>query len=218
MRPRPALWKTAAALVAFAALGVACRQILPTNRYLQPRASSNLRSTADARGKFDHAKHAATLSSADIACGDCHRFDLVIESADENLARSLSSRGLYPGSAPCHYCHQPGPTKMAAAPGGCRTCHENLLPLKPSDHDLAWSKVHATMAQAEPTRCEGCHAQKECIDCHERRDTVQTIVHERNFRFFHGIEARANPMQCGSCHREDFCIRCHQQGKVDLGQ
>jgi Cytochrome c7 and related cytochrome c len=218
MTPCCGRWRVAAALTALVALGAACRQILPTNRYLQPRASSSLRSTADARGKFDHALHAATFDSAGLACDDCHRFDLVIESSDEDLARDLSARGLYPGSAPCHYCHAPGDTKMAAAPGGCRTCHDNLLPLKPPDHDLAWSKVHAAMAEAEPTRCEGCHAQKECIDCHARRDTVQTVVHERNFLFFHSIEARANPMQCGSCHREDFCIRCHEQGKVEVGR
>jgi hypothetical protein len=208
--------KAAVIVSMLAASVVACRQILPTNRYLQPRPSSSLRSTADARGKFDHARHGATLAAAGIVCTECHRVDLVIEASDEDMARELSMRGFYPGSAACHYCHGPDETKIAAAPGACRTCHDNVLPLRPPDHDLAWSKVHAALARAEPAKCEGCHSQKECIDCHARRDTVQTIVHERNFLFFHAIQARANPMQCGSCHREDFCIRCHEQGKVDL--
>ncbi len=199
-----------------ATLFVACRQYLPTNRYLQPRSSNPAQSTADARNKFDHAAHSSVLASANITCADCHRFDVTLGTANEEMAKEQSLRALYPGSEACHYCHLPSDTKMTAAPSACTTCHTNLAPLRPEDHDLAWSKVHAAMARANPERCEGCHRQAECINCHERRDTIQTVVHDRNFRFFHGIEARANPMQCGSCHREDFCIRCHQQGKVDL--
>jgi hypothetical protein len=212
---RGAIVRGAAAALAVAGL-VACRDVLPTNRYLQPRATSARRSTADARGKFDHALHAATFLRTDVVCGDCHRFDLVLDTGNEEMASELSMRALHPGATACHYCHGPSDTKMPAAPDACTTCHENLLPLRPASHDLAWSKVHAAMAQADPTQCETCHHQSQCIECHQRRDTIQTVVHERNFRFFHSIEARANPMQCGSCHREDFCIRCHQQGKVEL--
>lgn len=203
--------------VAVAAAMAACRQYLPTNRYLQlrqpPRAAH---STADARRKFDHAKHASTFAKAGVTCLECHRFDALIDASNEQMAHELSARALYPGSAPCHYCHTESATRMEAAPSACTTCHENLAPLKPADHDVSWLKVHATMAPANPARCEGCHRASFCIDCHERRDTIQTRVHERNFRFFHSVQARANPIQCGSCHREDFCINCHQQGKVLL--
>lgn len=204
------------AIVAAALCIAACRQVMPTNRFLQPRRGGGAQSTADARHKFDHARHAALFESGAMTCVDCHRFDAQIDSSDDELAKRLSAHALYPGSAACHSCHLPGEAKMAAAPGNCTTCHENLAPLRPADHDLSWSKVHAAIARANPTQCETCHKQADCIDCHQRRDTIQTVVHDRSFRFFHGIEARANPMQCGSCHREDFCIRCHQQGKVDL--
>ncbi len=206
-----------AAVTAAAALFGACRQYLPSNRYLQLRRSPTSQSTADARGKFDHVNHAPTLAAANITCADCHRFDAQIEATNDELARELSMRALYPGSAACHYCHRQSDTKIAAAPGACVTCHENLAPLRPADHDVAWSKVHAAMAQAQPARCEGCHRQSECIECHQHRDTIQTRMHERNFRFFHSVEARANPMQCGSCHRLGFCSRCHEEGKVEIG-
>jgi hypothetical protein len=192
---------------------LACREVMPSNRYLRPRATGVTKSTADARGRFDHARHAAVLESAHVTCADCHRFDVQIETADETLAREVAGRALQPGSAACHFCHTDD-TKMAAAPGACTTCHQNLAALRPENHDLTWSTAHAAMARANPEDCANCHKQAECINCHERRDTIQTVVHDRNFRFIHGIQARATPMQCGNCHREDYCIRCHQQGKV----
>jgi hypothetical protein len=204
------------ATLAIAVVMVSCRQVMPSNRYLRPRSSGVSQSTAEARRAFDHAHHAELFAAKQIACGDCHRFDAQIESADPARAAALSQRALRPGAAACHYCHVEADTKMAAAPGTCTTCHENLAPLRPADHDLSWSKVHAAIARTNAEECQTCHKQADCIDCHQRRDTIQTVVHDRSFRFFHGIEARANPMQCGSCHREDFCIRCHQQGKVDL--
>jgi nitrate/TMAO reductase-like tetraheme cytochrome c subunit len=205
-----------AAALATAALITACRQYLPSNRYLQLRQGSEARSTRDARGKFNHAKHASALAAAQTTCLGCHRFDALIVASDEALARELSMRALRPGSTACHYCHREADTRMANAPSACTTCHENLLPLLPEDHEVAWLKVHATVAPAQPARCESCHRQAFCIDCHERRDTIQTRMHERNFRFFHSVQVRANPMQCGSCHREDFCINCHVRGEVDV--
>jgi hypothetical protein len=200
-----------AALIAFVG---ACRSLLPTNRYLQPRSARESQSTAEARGKFHHGKHTAILEEQGIACVDCHVFNLPIEAEDESMARELSAHAMYPGSASCHFCHKPGPTHVSAAPSECTTCHENRAPLKPQNHDLAWMKVHSSMARAQPEQCESCHRQAQCINCHQRRDTIQTVVHERNFRFFHSVEARANPMSCGSCHRQDFCTNCHEKGKV----
>ena len=201
--------------VSLAALVAACRQYLPQNRYLRLRASSQVGSTADARGKFDHERHAKPLASVRVTCLDCHRFDAQIETSNEALADALSRSALYPGSTACHFCHRESDTKMSGAPGACVTCHENLRPLRPADHDVAWLTVHGSMAQVDPERCESCHRQAECISCHQTRDSIQTLVHERNFRFFHSIEARANPARCGICHREDFCIRCHLHGGVE---
>ncbi len=202
------------ALVAAAVAASACRQYLPSNRYLQVRQpSAALMSTADARNKFNHSAHAGPLAAANVSCVDCHRFDELIETGNEQMARELSAQAQYPRGAGCHFCHT-SEQRMAKAPSACSTCHQNLIPLTPEDHQVAWLKVHATVAQANPARCESCHNQAFCIDCHDRRDTIQTRMHERNCRFFHSVEARANPMQGGSCHREDFCSNCHKQGKV----
>ena len=195
----------------------ACRQYLPSNQYLQRRDTAPVtQSTADARHKFSHARHAKVLDTAPVACGECHRFDVLIDTSSADLAQALSGQALYPGSAACHACHRPdGAAHMEQAPPECTTCHDNLLPLLPENHQVAWLKVHATAATTNPGNCESCHRQAYCIDCHSRRDTVQTVYHERNFRFFHSVQARANPMQCGSCHRQDFCINCHTEGKVN---
>jgi hypothetical protein len=204
------------ALTTAAALA-ACRQYMPSNRFLQPRRSPLVSSnTRDARGKFNHEKHASTLSAKGITCADCHRFDVLIDTSNEQMAKDLSMHAQQPGSAACHYCHGPSDTHIAAAPSACMTCHQNLLPLLPTNHEVAWLKVHATVATTQPAQCENCHKQAYCINCHEARDTIQTVVHDRNFRFYHSIQARANPMQCGSCHRPDYCTNCHAQGKVNL--
>ena len=197
----------------------ACRQYLPSNRYLQLRQPSETTpSTADARRKFNHAKHMPVLASTDVTCLSCHRFDALIDTGNDEMAREIAARALYPGNAACHFCHVDSDTRIAKAPQACTTCHDNLAALLPAVHEVAWLKVHSSMARANPERCENCHRQSFCIDCHERRDTIQTRMHDRNFRFFHSVQARANPMQCGSCHREDFCINCHQQRNVDVGQ
>lgn len=218
MRSRHALALALAAMVGATLLLSACRNALPTTSLLHKRASPVSQSTGDARNRFDHAVHAEVLAAHGQTCADCHRFDVVIETGEEALASDISARALHPGGAACHYCHGPSETKMPNAPGHCTTCHTNLLPLRPVNHDVAWTRVHASVAEAQPGECENCHKQSECIYCHQTRDTIQTIVHDRNFLYFHSIEARANPMQCGSCHREDYCIRCHQQGKPEVRQ
>jgi hypothetical protein len=187
----------------------ACRQYLPTNRYLQPRASTGSQSTADARRKFDHAAHAEILASQGLTCVDCHRFDATIDSGDEKVAAALSSAALHPGSGACHYCHGPSDTRLATAPAACTTCHDNIAPLLPPDHQIAWLRVHASVASADPVACQNCHRDAFCINCHQARDSILTFVHERNYLSYHSIDARANPMQCGSCHRVDFCTNCH---------
>jgi len=196
-------------------VATACRQYLPSNRYMQVRSlGTSQPSTADARGKFNHARHDKALQKASVTCVECHRFDAVIDTTKDKAAQEASARALHPGSAACHGCHVDDETRTAAAPQECTTCHENLRPLTPENHQVAWLKVHPTSARADSRSCESCHRQSFCVDCHTRRDTIQTLVHDRNFRFTHSIEARANPMQCGSCHRVDYCTNCHQQGKV----
>lgn len=200
------------ALLVAAAVLSACRDYMPVNRYLQPRQSpkANL-STADARHKFDHDRHAKVLERQGVTCGDCHRFDAQIASGDAQLAPALSGAAQYPGSAACHYCHGPSDTRLAAAPSACTTCHQNLTPLLPTNHQIAWARVHASVASADPVQCQDCHRDAFCINCHQARDSQLTMVHDNNYITIHSVDARSNPGQCGSCHRVDFCTNCHAQ-------
>lgn len=201
-----------AALIAALVTVSACRNYMPTNRYLQPRSTVHAsKSTAEARHAFDHEAHGAILAKQNVTCVDCHRFDAQLGTTDQALVGALSSAALVPGGSACHFCHGPSETKLAEAPSACTTCHSNLTPLMPADHQIAWSRVHASVASANPTACQNCHRDQFCIDCHQNRDSILTFVHERDYLSYHSIDARANPAQCGSCHREDFCINCHAQ-------
>jgi hypothetical protein len=202
------------ALVAIAVLWLAgvfaaCRDYLPQNRYLRPRQAPQNASTSDARHKFDHARHAAILERQGVTCADCHRFDAKIDTGNAGLATALSGAAQIPGGAACHYCHGPSETKIAAAPSACTTCHSNMAPLLPANHQVAWLRVHASEASADPAACQNCHRDSFCVNCHQNRDSILTFVHDRNYLSYHSVDARANPIQCGNCHREDFCSQCH---------
>jgi hypothetical protein len=204
------LRRTGWGLLAVVLALTACRDYLPSNRYLRPRsAAQTSMSTAEARHKFDHARHAKIYTEKGTGCVDCHRFDAKIQAGDESVAAAVSGAALYPGGAACHYCHGPSDTQIAAAPSACTTCHSNLTPLLPSDHQVAWLRAHGATASANPVACQSCHRDAFCINCHQNRDTLLTFMHDRNYLSFHSVDARANPIQCGSCHREDFCRNCH---------
>jgi hypothetical protein len=192
-----------------ASVFAACRDYMPQNRFLRVRQASQNASTSDARNKFDHARHAAILETQGVTCADCHRFDAQIDTGDAGLAKALSGTAQLPGAAACHYCHGPSDTKIAAAPAACTTCHANLAPLLPANHQIAWMRVHASEASADPTSCQNCHRDAFCVNCHQNRDSQLTFVHDRNYISYHSVDARANPIQCGNCHREDFCSQCH---------
>ena len=197
-------------LLAILATLAACRDLLPANRYLRPRREAiSAHGTAEARHKFSHQRHAKVLAEQGVACNGCHRFDGQI-AASEALAGAASSTALFPGSAACHYCHGPSETRIAAAPSACTTCHSNLVPLMPENHQVAWLRVHGSTASADPAACQNCHRDAFCINCHQNRDSILTFAHDRNYLSFHSVDARANPIQCGSCHRADFCSDCHE--------
>jgi hypothetical protein len=197
-------------LLAIALALAACRDYLPANRFLRPRPAPQANhGTADARHKFDHQRHAKTLAEQGVACGDCHRFDARIDTGKAPLAAAASEAALFPGSAACHYCHGPSDTRIAAAPSACITCHSNITPLLPEDHQVAYLRVHGATASADPVACQNCHRDAFCINCHQNRDAILTFMHDRNYLSLHSVDARANPIQCGNCHREDFCLNCH---------
>jgi hypothetical protein len=84
-----------------------------------------------------------------------------------------------------------------------------MAPLLPENHQIAWLRVHASVASANPVECQNCHRDSFCVNCHQNRDEILTFVHDRNYLSFHSVDARANPIQCGNCHRLDFCTSCH---------
>lgn len=200
----------ALALLLATALVTACRDYMPKNAFLRPRPAPQANhSTADARHKFDHQRHEKILTAQGLVCGDCHRFDAKIDTGTPELAAAASGAALFPGAAACHYCHGPSDTRIAAAPSACTTCHGNLIPLMPENHQVAWLRVHGATASADPVACQNCHRDAFCINCHQNRDSLLTFMHDRNYLTLHSVDARANPIQCGNCHREDFCINCH---------
>jgi hypothetical protein len=202
--------RLAIAALAVLTLFAACREYMPTNRFLRLRTPARASAgTADARHKFDHARHADVLARGEITCADCHRFDARIATSDAALAAAMSGAAQMPGGAACHYCHGPADTRIAEAPSACTTCHANLAPLLPEDHQIAWLRVHASVASADPVACQNCHRDAFCINCHQNRDSILTFMHDRNYLSFHSVDARANPIQCGNCHRVDFCTNCH---------
>jgi hypothetical protein len=190
----------------------ACRDYLPKNEFLRPRTAPQANhSTADARHKFDHQRHEKSLAAQGLVCNDCHRFDAQIDTDNPQLAAAASGAALFPGAAACHYCHGPSETRIAAAPSACTTCHGNLIPLMPENHQVAWLRVHGATASADPVACQNCHRDAFCINCHQNRDSLLTFMHDRNYLTLHSVDARASPIQCGNCHREDFCINCHKK-------
>lgn len=200
----------ALAVALLTALVAGCRDHMPTNSFLRMRATPQADlSTADARRNFDHVRHAQILERAQITCVECHRFDARIETGNEALAAAMSGAAQVPGGPACHYCHGPSETRIAAAPSACTTCHQNMAALLPEDHQVAWLRVHASVASADPVACQNCHRDSFCVNCHQNRDSILTFVHERNYLSFHSVDARANPIQCGNCHRLDFCTNCH---------
>jgi len=213
------LYALAIPCLVFVAAFPACRKFLPENQYLtrQDTARRDRASTADALAKFDHRAHATIFAEQSVACVDCHAFDLKLSVGDGDLAEALSAHGLHRGSEACHTCHGPPQRTVASAPDRCTTCHDNLNPIMPDNHNGAWQRVHGSIARGEGQSCASCHDQTFCVDCHQRRDEIQTRVHERNFRFFHSVEARANPRKCGVCHRVDFCSNCHERSRANGG-
>lgn len=200
--------RAAIVLLGLMAVVAACRDHLPANRFLQPRPAPSA-STADARHKFTHQRHTAIFAKQGVVCGDCHRFDAQIDTGTAPLAQTASQAALFPGSAACHHCHGPSETRIAAAPSACTTCHTNMAPLLPDNHQIGWQRAHGAIASADPVQCQNCHRDSFCINCHQNRDSILTFVHDRNYLSMHSVDARANPIQCSSCHRQDFCLNCH---------
>lgn len=157
------------------------------------------------------------------ACLDCHANE-----TDEHLA----------ADADCAICHVPLPV---ADRMNDRWVAE--LP-RPADHDVPdFATLHGDAIEADPGRCETCHARESCERCHanapdvasiqalERDERVARMVcallpeypvpdshHETGWARDHGAVARDGVSDCANCHARETCASCHigDLGRVAL--
>ncbi len=153
---------------------------------------------------FDHAKHDKHLQKAKLDCVSCHATGMSGTSAD-----------LPPPRSACHGCHL---GTFAEAPrraqSSCTTCHDNLLAIRPDDHNAAWTHSHADAARSLRASCDDCHEGRWCVSCHLDRGPMTDNPHAVGFRMTHGVEARLDPARCSSCHTATMCSNCHSTGAL----
>ncbi len=188
---------------------------------------------------FSHKQHTGTLK---LKCETCHKgLDKVAYSAE------APNHGL-PKMEQCVVCHGQGETnysaknvdfKVVAAPGGCETCHNDLVDLVPASHKQTdWMKQHKDFVNmgGPQNDCKSCHTEASCQECHDAGNLAKDLtpgqiyvpstpslspltthnnltiqkVHPDNFRFTHSIEAKGRESTCYTCHDErTFCVACH---------
>ncbi len=188
---------------------------------------------------FSHKQHAGTLQ---LKCETCHQgIDSVA------YAEDAPNKGL-PKMEDCTVCHGQGETNfslkkvdhpIAAAPGGCETCHKDLIDLVPESHkQVGWMKEHKDFVNMSGPQndCKSCHTPATCQECHDASNMAKDLapgqlyvpstpslspltthknltiekVHPDNFRFTHSIAAKGRESTCYTCHDErTFCVQCH---------
>lgn len=165
--------------------------------------------------QFAHASHARR----NIGCPQCHGWI-------DRLPDAAGSERL-PRKPTCERCHRGRGRLDGQASARCTTCHEAqggrlrtrfqgqlLQPTAttPSlEHGTDWLLRHRDTAGNDPSRCEGCHAQRECQACHDGRLRPRRI-HPGDWLSAHAVAAKQDAQSCSSCHRQQsFCLSCHQR-------
>jgi hypothetical protein len=174
---------------------------------LSPREGSHLR--------HSHAQHALR----NIGCPQCH-------ARVERLPDALGSERL-PTKPQCVRCHAGRKRADGNARADCTVCHESeggrmrtrfagklLLPSSATPsllHSNDWLFRHGDVAGNDPSRCQGCHAVRECQACHDGRLRPRNI-HPGDWLSAHAVAAKQDGTSCNSCHRQQsFCLSCHQR-------
>lgn len=174
---------------------------------LGPRPSAHL--------NHSHAKHAVRK----IGCPQCHG----------RVARLPDAVGTerLPIKSSCVRCHAGRGRLDGDARAQCPTCHESDggrmrtrfsgQLLQPShktpslEHTNDWLFRHGDTAGSDPSRCEGCHATRQCQACHDGRLRPRDI-HPSDWLSAHAVAAKQDGTGCQSCHRQQsFCLSCHQR-------
>ncbi len=170
---------------------------------------------ATAHLRHSHASHARR----NIGCSQCH-----VRVA--RLKDAVGSERL-PTKARCVRCHAGRGRLDGDARAECTLCHESEggrmrtrfqgQLLQPShktpslEHGNDWLFRHGDVAGNEPSRCEGCHAVRECQACHDGRLRPRNI-HPGDWLSAHAVAAKQDGTSCNSCHRQQsFCLSCHQR-------
>lgn len=159
--------------------------------------------------KFNHEKHVDTLFKQQKDCFFCHKLPDI-----ETMIKMGGELKITPElkvENQCHTCHRDEPTKIAAAPQNCNTCHDNMKAMKPADHVNNWINMHAVPASLDSKKCSTCHQDWYCESCHSRQFSYENFRHSRSFKLKHSMEAMIDPGSCDSCHKVDFCIDCHRK-------
>ncbi|HEY5961473.1 MAG TPA: cytochrome c3 family protein [Polyangiaceae bacterium] len=166
--------------------------------------------------RHSHAQHARR----NIGCAQCH-------ARVERLPDALGSERL-PTKPLCVRCHAGRSSRVdGQARADCTVCHESeggrmrtrfagklLMPSSTTPsllHSNDWLYRHGDVAGNDPSRCEGCHAVRECQGCHDGRLRPRNI-HPGDWLSAHAIASKQDGTACGSCHRQQsFCLRCHER-------
>ncbi|MFA5891341.1 MAG: cytochrome c3 family protein [Actinomycetota bacterium] len=147
---------------------------------------------------FEHGKH---FAKGEADCVLCH--------PPETHVRDTTSK---PTMYRCFSCH--GVSKVARAPGACKTCHPPGYREPPKTHGAAsFLAKHGEVRAQAPSVCAGCHTEEQCAACHvvemPHPEGWKDLAHARSF-FDDGAKT------CDRCHprgrsavSRDFCDTCH---------
>ena len=161
---------------------------------------------------FSHAAHEDVVQGLGFSCTVCHPFTIDVLEADPERAADVSRALMVPGKEACHFCHKDAGAPVATI-RRCTLCHEDIRPLRPTDHGPRWSDDHGLRARLGADSCRDCHREADCVRCHLRRDVAQRDAHPPTWRSFHAVEARLEAGRCQRCHVASTCVRCLERGE-----
>jgi hypothetical protein len=171
-------------------------------------AAAQRPSADDPFARFDHEQHRTGYLESKVTCQACHPIGLVTGTDDFTAVKKVDELVLTPARGICHDCHT-GELRFPRAPTRCTTCHQDLAPLIPEDHEIGWERDHGWASLRHHSSCELCHTVGYCETCHAQRDERRATVHPATFRSTHGVEARLDPGRCQRCHLQSSCEACH---------
>lgn len=128
----------------------------------------------------------------------------------------------------CDSCHERRQVSLVADSSlTCTTCHADMVPITPQDHDTSWRLNHGQAALKDPTSCSPCHTSRDLpnvqtVSTGSRggadagawlrpmpagpvgdacRDCHQTTMpHPKGFMDDHGKDFETDPDGCARCH------------------